>query len=246
MDADDLMHRARLACQLAAFAADPELAGLGTRVRLFPRRTLTAGMRNYERWINGMDAREAIRRDRFVECPILHPTLMLRRDLLCAHRYRDRGWPEDYDLVLRLLDAGKELAVLPRRLLSKRCAPERLSQTDDAYSIERFTDCKADHLARSFLAGGDRYVLWGYGGTGRALRRALAKHGKTPAAIVELHPGRVGNSIHGAPVIEPDALGDWPALPLVVSVAGEGPRALIRADLAKRGRRELVDYVCAA
>ena len=58
--------------------------------------------------------------------------------------------------------------------------------------------------------------------------------------------GRIGNRIHGAEVIEPNALGGWRALPLVVSVAGEVPRAQIRADLAARGWRELVDYVCAA
>ncbi len=246
MDADDLMHRERLKHQAEALAAEPALAGVGSHVRLFPRKPLTAGMRNYERWINGMDARERIRADRFVECPILHPTLMLRSDVLRVHRYRDRGWPEDYDLLLRLQHANHELAVVPRRLLAKRCAPERLSQTNDAYAIDRFTACKAEFLAASFLERTSDYLLWGYGGTGRALRRALAQHGKTPAAIVELHPGRIGNRIHGAEVIEPDALGGWRRLPLVVSVAGEIPRAQIRGDLAARGWRELVDYVCAA
>jgi glycosyltransferase involved in cell wall biosynthesis len=246
MDADDLMHRERLERQAEALAGEPTLAGVGSRVRLFPRKPLTTGMRNYERWINGMDARERIRADRFIECPILHPTWTLRREVLLAHRYRDRGWPEDYDLLLRLQHADHELAIVPQRLLAKRCAPERLSQADDAYAVDRFTACKAEFLAASFLERTNDYVLWGYGGTGRALRQALAHHGKTPAAIVELHPGRIGNRIHGAEVIEPDALGGWRQLPLVVSVAGEIPRAQIRSDLAARGWRELVDYVCAA
>lgn len=246
MDADDLMHRQRLFRQAEALAAEPTLAAVGSRVRLFPRKTLTAGMRSYERWINGMDARERIRTDRFVECPILHPTLMLRREILCRYRYRDRGWPEDYDLLLRLQHADHELAVVPQRLLAKRCESERLSQTDDAYAIDRFIACKAEFLASSFLERVNDYVLWGYGGTGRALRRELAHHGKTPAAIVELHPGRIGNRIHGAEVIEPDALGGFRQLPLVVSVAGEIPRTRIRSDLAARGWRELVDYVCTA
>jgi glycosyltransferase involved in cell wall biosynthesis len=246
MDADDLMHRERLERQAERLAAEPALAGVGSRVRLFPRKHLTAGMRSYERWINGMDVSERIRADRFVECPILHPTWMLRRDVLRAHRYRDRGWPEDYDLLLRLAHADHALAVVPERLLAKRCDPERLSQTDGAYAIDRFTACKAEFLAASLLEHTDDYVLWGYGGTGRALRRALARHGKQPAAIVELHPGRIGNRIHGAEVIEPDALAGWRRLPLVVSVAGEIPRAQIRSDLTARGWRELVDYVCAA
>jgi glycosyltransferase involved in cell wall biosynthesis len=246
MDADDWMHRDRLALQAAALATDPRLAGVGSQVRLFPRKPLTPGMRQYERWLNGMSVRGRIRADRFVECPVLHPTWMLRRDVLDAHRYRDCGWPEDYDLFLRLERAGLPMAVVPRRLLAKRLAPERLSETHAAYAIDSFTACKAHHLAASFLDRGDDYLLWGYGGTGRALRRALAEHGKRPAAIVELHPGRLGNRIHGAPVIAPDALADWRAFPLVVSVAGEVPRAKIRADLQARGWRESSDYVCAA
>jgi len=246
MDADDLMHRERLERQAKMLADEPTLAGVGSRVRLFPRKPLTAGMRSYERWINAMDDRARIVADRFVECPVLHPTWMLRRDVLRAHRYRDRGWPEDYDLLLRLQQAGLELAVVPRRLLAKRCDPERLSQVDAAYSIDRFTACKAEFIAASLLEHANDYVLWGYGGTGRALRRALLQHGKQPAAIVELHPGRIGNRIHGSLVIEPAALDGWRHLPLVVSVAGEAPRALIRKDLAARGWRELVDYVCAA
>jgi glycosyltransferase involved in cell wall biosynthesis len=246
MDADDLMHRRRLERQAAALAARPELAGVGSRVRLFPRRTLTAGLRDYERWINGMDAPGRILADRFVECPILHPTWMLRRSILKTYRYRDRGWPEDYDLLLRLLRAGERLAIVPERLLAKRSGPDGLSQRDPAYATRAFTACKSDHLAASFLAGHDRYVLWGYGGTGRALRHALARYGKLPAAIVELHPGRIGNRIHGAPVIHPDALAAWRALPLIASVSGEAARREIRAHLDERGYRELCDYVCAA
>ena len=89
-------------------------------------------------------------------------------------------------------------------------------------------------------------MLWGHGGTGRALRRALRNHGKAPAAIVELHPRRLGNAIDGAPVIPPAALEEWRHLPLVASVAGRVARGRIRAALARMGYREGIDYVCAA
>ena len=89
--------------------------------------------------------------------------------------------------------------------------------------------CKAAFLADSFLGRSGRYVLWGYGETGKALYRALRAHGKLPSAIVELHPGRLGTRIHGAPVIHPDALGKAHTDPMVVSVAGEAARSEIRA-----------------
>jgi hypothetical protein len=156
------------------------------------------------------------------------------------------GWPEDYDLFLRLQDAGHGVAVVPRRLLAKRWNAHCLSRRSDAYGPDRFLDCKASHLAASFLERSDRYVLWGYGGTGRSLRRALAARGKHPAAIVEVHPRRLGNVIHGAPVIDPNELVRWREHPLVASVAGAIAREQIRDALRRLGYRESQDFVCAA
>lgn len=247
MDADDLMHRDRLAAQAGLLDRDPALAAAGCHVRLFPRARLGEGLRAYERWLASIDSARRVREDAFVESPVAHPTLMLRAGVLRAHGgYRTMGWPEDYDLVLRLLEAGDEIGVVPRRLVCWRDHSRRLTHTDDAYRIERFTDLKADFLARGFLAATERYVLWGYGQTGRALRRALAKHGKHPSHIVELHPGRVGQTIHGAPVVAPDRLATLPPCRLVASVAGVEARELIRGFLRGLGREELRDFVCAA
>jgi hypothetical protein len=203
-------------------------------------------MRRYEAWLAGIDSPRRVREEAFVECPVAHPTLVFRREALDALGYRDRGWPEDYDLVLRALASGLEIGVVPRRLLAWRHGPGRLSQRSARYAPERFTACKAAFLADRFLAADEHYVLWGYGGTGKSLRRALAHHGKRPASIVELHPGRLGNIIHGAPVVGFESLTPPLPHPLVVSVAGETARSLIRAELARRGFTETRDYVCAA
>jgi len=246
LDADDLMHRDRLTAQLAALAADPALDAVGCRVRLFPRRGLQPGGRAYEAWLNAIDSPAAVRREAFVECPVAHPGLALRWPVLEAYGYRDVPWAEDYDLVLRLLADGRRIGVVPRRLLLWRHGAPRLSRRDPRYSVDAFTACKAHFLARGLLAEHRRYVLWGYGETGKTLRRALAGERRHPAHIVELHPRRLGEIIHGAPVVPPEALASLPALPVVVSVAGAGPRAQIRATLTALGRRQLRDFVCAA
>jgi glycosyltransferase involved in cell wall biosynthesis len=246
MDADDLMHRERLAAQLEVLDADGSLAGIGCHVRLFPRARLRRGLRDYERWLNAIDSAQHVRREAFVECPIAHPTLTTRRALLREYGYRDRAWPEDYDLILRLLRDGHDIGVVPRRLHAWRDRAERLSRTSETYAIARFTACKAAFLSKGFLAKTDAYVLWGYGGTGKALFRALRALGKRPAHIVELHPGRLGETIHGAPVIAPPELPRVPRRPVVVSVAGGTARAEIRHDLARMGFEELSDFVCAA
>ena len=246
LDADDWMHRDRLGEQLGWLEARPELSAVGCRVRLFPRDGLSDGRRDYERWLNAVAELPSVRREAFIECPIAHPALMIRRRVLESLRYRELGWPEDYDLVLRLLANGHEMAVHPRRLLGWRDSPERLSRTSPRYDLQRFAACKAFHLAATLLANTDRYLLWGHGPTGRSLRKALAEHGKRPSHIVELHPRRIGRTIHDAPVVHPDEIPTIPRSPLVASVAGAGPREEIRAFLTGIGWVETRDFICAA
>ena len=246
MDADDLMHRERLARQLAALVAEPQLAGVGCHVRVFPRAALRPGLCDYERWLRSIDSPHRVACERFVECPLPHPTWMLRRDVMLRLGYRDCGWPEDYDFLLRVFAAGERIGVVPRRLLAWRDGPARMWRSDPAYAQPRFLACKAQHLAEGPLRHRDDYVLWGFGETGKALRRALAALGKRAAWIVELHPRRLGETIHGAKVVRPETLPSLPKLPVVTSVAGAFARAEIRAQCRRMNLREPLDFTCAA
>ena len=246
LDADDWMHRDRLALQAAALDAEPTLSGVGCHVRIFPRAGMQPGLREYERWLRSIDSAARVRAERFVECPLPHPTWMLRREAATRLGYRDRGWPEDYDLLLRLLATGARLGVVPRRLVAWRDGAARLWRTGASYAPERFLACKAHHLAAGPLRGVDAYLLWGYGETGRRLRRALETEGKRAAWIVEVHPRRIGNAIHGARVVRPESVPSLPRLPLVASVAGAFARSAIRTECARLGLREQVDFFVAA
>jgi GT2 family glycosyltransferase len=245
-DADDLMSRQRLALQRAALAHSPTLTAVGCHVRLFPRAALRERRLGYERWLRSICTPEQVEREAFVECPVAHPSLLIRRAALLEFGYRERGWPEDYDLVLRLLQSGRRIDVVPQRLLHWRDGTARASRTSQSYSIASFVECKAEFLASGFLANDSRYLLWGFGDTGKALSNALARRGKQPEAIIELHPGRIGQLIRGVPVVVPGALPGLRALPLIVSVAGVGPRTEIRQALRAMGFCELRDFVCAA
>jgi glycosyltransferase involved in cell wall biosynthesis len=261
MDADDWMHRERLSLQLRALAEAPKLAGVGSHVRIFPRRPQSRdrerslpgessqsrkGRGGYEAWLNTISSAEDVLRESYVECPIAHPSLAIRREVLDTYRYRDKAWPEDYDLVLRLLRAGEDLAVVPRRLLAWRDHDSRLSRSSSRYAQERFVACKAHHLSRGLLRGRKDYVLWGYGRTGRMLANALAQLDLEPSHIVEVHPRRIGQRIRHAEVITSDELAMLPGRPVVASVAGAGARREIREALAKMNYREGRDFVCAA
>lgn len=246
MDGDDLMRRARLARQLAALVAAPDLAAVGCHVRPLPRAREGAGRGEYDAWLGTIRTADDVRREAFVECPLAHPTWLVRASVLHAHPYREVPWPEDYDVLLRWLAAGLRVGVVPERLLAWREHPARLSRSDPRYGLDRFLAAKVHFLCTGFLAAHAEFVLWGYGSTGRALVAALRGHGRRPVAIVELHPGRIGNTIAGAPVIPPAALVSLPRRPLLVSVVGVGPRAEIRSELAGFGYRDGVDFLCVA
>ncbi len=246
IDADDLMHRERLRLQVDHLERHPGLAGVGCHVRLFPRSSLRDGLRAYERWLNEIDSAERVHREIFIESPVAHPTWLVRRKVIESYRYRDAGWPEDYDLLLRMDADGQRFGMVPQRLVSWREHPDRLTHRGDAYRIENFPRLKAAFLASGYLSHSQSYVLWGYGHTGRALRRALLEHDRTPSRIVEVHPGRLGQRIHGAPVIPPGDLADHRGEPIVVSVAGAGPRSEVRRALSNMGFVEVRDFVCAA
>ena len=245
MDADDVMHRVRLRTQCEALDRDGTLAAVGCHVRIFPRSDMTPRLREYEVWLNSLSTPAAVACDAYVECPVAHPTLVMRREV-ARLGYRDQGWPEDYDLVLRLITGGHSVGVVPRRLVAWRDRADGLSRSSSVYAVEQFVACKAYFLAGGFLKHIAKYVLWGYGDTGRRLRAALAVHGKTPSHIVEVKASRIGQRIHDAPVIPVEALSSLRGVPIVVSVARAAPRAEIRTALGRMGFTECVDFLCAA
>ena len=250
LDADDLAARRRLELQAAALDADPGLGVVSCRVRHFPSKEVGLGFRIYEGWLNGLLSHEQILRERFIESPLPHPSVMARRAVLQgAGGYRDRGWPEDYDLWLRLAAAGTRFAKLPRCLVGWRAHPGRLTHTDRRYAVERFLACKAHHLARGPLAG-RRTVVWGAGQTGRRLAKHLEREGAGPEAFVDIDPRKIGGSLRRRPVVAVDALPGLLAAPerpiVVTAVSSRGARRLIRARLAGWGLVEGADYWCAA
>jgi glycosyltransferase involved in cell wall biosynthesis len=245
MDADDLARPGRLARQVALLDADLGLAGCGTGIRYFPRRALRDGARRYEAWINALVTPDAIERELFVECPVPHPTLLVRRVALeAAGGWRDPGWPEDYDLVLRLWAAGHRIGKAPDVLLDWRESASRLSRTDPRYSADAFRRCKVHYLGHR-IAGRD-VVVWGAGPVGKAFAKTLVGAGHRVAAFVELDRRKIGQEIHGAPVIAPGGVPGFRGAYAVAAVGASGGREAIRAALTTMGWREPEDWCAVA
>ena len=229
MDADDLCHPERLAAQFDLLERRPDLAGCGTGVRYVPESSVTARAAEYAAWVNSMTDWDTVAADIFVECPLAHPTFMFRaRALASVGGYRDRGWPEDYDLLLRLWRAGHRFVALPRVLLDWGDGAGRLSRTHPAYSHAAFRACRVHHLRRSLLRGRRGVVVWGAGPTGKKLAIEFQRQGVAVVGFVEVDPRKIGQVIHGAPVWETSAAGGLADVLHVGAVARSAGRATVR------------------
>lgn len=247
MDADDICHPERLLRQAVRLDGEPATGVLGTRALLVGGPAPNAGMRSYVEWLNGLLDHEAITRDLYVESPLAHPTVMMRADLLARlGGYRAFDGPEDYDLWLRAHRAGARFAKLAEPLLEWRDGAGRLTRTDPRYAPARFRDLKLRALEAGPLAAGRPTVIWGAGPVGKGWSRALAARGHRVAAFVEVHPGRLGQRIHGAPVLPvAEAAGAAGALHLA-AVGQPGAREEIRRHAAGLGLAEGTDLIAVA
>jgi glycosyltransferase involved in cell wall biosynthesis len=249
MDADDRMHSRRLEIQRAWFAAHPETDILGCRAE--PLGPAREGFRLYLKWQNGLLTDEDIRRERFVESPLAHPGLMLKR---AAYEqlggYEDHGWAEDYDLLLRAAEAGLRFARTPETLVQWRDHPGRLTRRDDRYSPHNFSRARVHYLARGPLAGRDAILLWGAGESGRRFSKLLKEAGHAPAAYLDVDPRRIGSTRYGRPILPPETLpAEWARHrnPVALAAVGaRGARALIRARMREFGLVEGRDWWAAA
>ena len=244
MDGDDICHPRRLEKQAAYLDAHPGVTLAACQVIQVPRQLLSAGMRAYENWQNSLLDHNQISRDLYVESPFVHPSVIYRRDaVLAVGGYRDTGWPEDYDLWLRLARTGARFARLPEVLFYWRERPERFTRTAPSCTLAAFRACKAHHLRQTFLGGVAEVTLWGAGIEGKAWRQALLAEGLAVRSWIEVDPRKLGQVIHGAPVVGIDALvpGSGRAL---ITVGAKGARAQVREIAAQRGLVEGTDFLC--
>ena len=245
MDADDLMGRERLRLQCRALDGDPRLAAVGCRVRLFPRHRIQNGFERYIQWQNSCLDPHHIALERYVELPLANPSITFRRAVLCAvGGYRDGDFPEDYELILRLLERGHRIAKLPQELLWWREGEGRLTRRDGRYRREAFDRVRTHYLSRDPRLRNRPVAYWGAGRKTRRRSDGMVARGHLPAAWIDIDPRKIGNRLAGVPVVAPDWLEGRTPRPFVLSyVTNHGAREEIAEILEGYGYRPGEDYL---
>jgi len=246
MDGDDICHPRRLELQAAYLDTHADTGLVASNFRHFPRSTLKQGMLTYETWQNALEDHDLIMRDRFIESPFVHPSIMARKVLLeDAGGYRDCGWAEDYDLWLRLAQAGTRFGRLPLSLFFWRDHPGRATRTMSEYSSAAFRSCKLHHLRQGFLRGEQDVFIAGAGLEGRAWQRLLAGEGVSVSSWVDVDPRKIGRTLHGAPVYSTEHLQARQGK-IIVSIGVRGAREQFRELARGMSLQEGLDFICVA
>jgi hypothetical protein len=204
-------------------------------------------MRAYVEWQNALLGHDAMARDRFVESPLVHPSVAMRTAALRGlGGWREIDGPEDYDLWLRAFEAGLRFAKLAEVLLEWRDSPGRLTRTDPRYAPARFLALKLEALGRGPLAGSRPAVVWGAGPVGKAWSHALRAAGHELRAFVEVDPRKVGGRLHGVPVVAVSEAGALRGPLHLAAVGQKGARERIRAEAARLGLLDGEDLIAVA
>ena len=247
MDADDLCHPDRLRLQARHLDSHPETDVVGCGVRYGGDREACAGYARHVDWLNSLHTHEDLALGAFRDAPLAHPSVMFRaRSFAHFGGYRHGQFPEDYELWLRWILAGARLGRVPDELLTWNDPPGRLSRSDPRYALDAFHTVKAEYLARWLSANNPHHPDVTIVGAGRITRRRaehLCRHGVRITAYLDIDPRKIGNVLHGRPVLHHHDVPSSGTAFVVSYVSTPGAAEHVAEFLESRGFGAGRDYV---
>ena len=244
MDADDISHPNRLALQEDFLSSHTHFSAVSGKVRLL--NPVGEGMQRYVDWVNSLKNAEDIARGRFVECPVIQPSMMVRRAALDeVSGYRRCEWAEDHDLFLRMLRRKMLIGKVDDLVLSWRDGLGRLTRRHPSYAEEQVWRMKAHHLSLEESVAERGVAICGAGPIGKRLARLLQVQGVQVNGFFEVNPRRVGERISGAEVAGPAEFGKrWRDSTLIGAVGIPGGRETVRKLAVDQGYQEGENFWC--
>ena len=194
MDADDWSFPERLAKQITFLENNTEYDVVAGNADYVPHKAETSGFERYVNWSNSIMDFKDIYAKRFIESPIINPTVMWRKEVSDRYgSYIDGDFPEDYELWLRWLEEGVKFHKLSDTVLEWYDSENRLTRVDPKYSDEAFFKIKTKYLARWLKSHNPFYpnvAIWGASKISRKRARLLENHGIIVTAYIDISEKR--------------------------------------------------------
>ena len=181
MDADDVAAPDRLARQYRYLREHPEIGVVSSLVKFGGDQVKQKGYFLYCEWINSLLSPREIYLNRFVDSPIAHPSIMLRKEIIDKYgHYNESELPEDYELWLRLMHEGVKFSKIDRELLTWTDSTDRLSRVHINYGKNAFYKIKNKYMIywinRRFPGKLPKIWIWGWGKSVFQKSAALVAH----------------------------------------------------------------------
>jgi NADH/NAD ratio-sensing transcriptional regulator Rex len=144
-----------------------------------------------------------------------------------------------------MLERGSVFGKVPDTLLQWRDYPGRLTRSDPRYGDACRHRMRAHFLSRMAAVKERGVVMAGAGPIGKTLALELQAMGVRVRGFFEVHPRRIGETIHGAEVAGLDRFGSiWREAVLLSAVGVPGGREEVAGLAAAAGYVEGADFWC--
>jgi hypothetical protein len=246
MDADDEMLANRLKLQSEYLINHASIDLVSGMVEYAGDAEKNEGFSLYVKQINAIKSSDEISTLRFLESPFAHPSVMFRKSAFDGgDLYRNGAFPEDYELWLRWMHEGKQMAKIEQSVVRWHDHEDRLSRTDSRCTKAAFSELKMLYLSKwlqSNLATERQVWVAGIGKLAKPMIQQLINYNIQVTAITDLKP----RSFLNLPFIP------WENLPepgdqfIVSLVSNRGSWKLIQESLEARGYKMMQDFILCA
>jgi len=248
MDSDDICCPERLAKQVQELSNNPDITLTSCLVECFSEQKLTEGLNKYIAWLNSCQSQSQIAEGLLLESPLPHPSVMFRRTpIMEIGGYLDYNGPEDYDLWIRLAEAGCKFSKVPEVLLNWRMYSTSFSKIDARYTPRAIEKRKFKHVLWTLRKGAmDKkgLTVMGAGKKGGRLGRYLLENGLPLKGFIDIDLKKQDSTRHGLPVQSPEEFFAAREKGFILGyVTAWGAREIILKQLLDTGRLRGRDFI---
>ena len=194
MDSDDWSFPGRLKQQADFLDSNPGFGAVAGLVEHIEDSEKTRGFARYVDWVNSVRTYQEIMNSRFIELPIVNPSVMWRREVGVKHGlYRSGDFPEDYEMWLRWMKGKVKIEKLDDCILKWYDSETRLTRTQSIYSDAAFYKIKTKYLADWLEANNPFYpgiAVWGASRISRRRARLLMQYGVEIVCYIDIKKSR--------------------------------------------------------
>jgi len=242
MDADDLMVPEKLALLKSKLQQQGEGTVATGKVKYFAAEGVNEGYLNYENWLNNLCEMNTHWKELFKECVIASPNwLLYRSDFEKCGAFNSEIYPEDYDLVFRMYEAGLKVAAVDAVTHLWRDHEERSSRNDENYAAYTFFEIKLRYFIRLKYNSSRPLMVWGAGKKGKDLAKKLQTL-NVPFTWVSNNPKKHGKEIYDQLMESFESIATKDSPQIIITVALKNAKSEIIEFLEKLNLEEGEDF----